>query len=93
MGSAMATSQRRHMAHTDTFGQGVSSGIQQCTLGKLTLLDGREEKQMVLRASPPFQLSSAERFMHKLLFVCRVGEHRAHCVSTAIYQTCQGSLY
>lgn len=61
--------------------------------GKLTMLDRGEEKQMLLRASPPFQFSGAQRFMHTLLFVCSVGEHRAHCVSTAIYHTCQSSLY
>lgn len=56
-----------------------------------------EEKQMLWEKREAFLLpcrfNSTGRFMHTTAFVWRVGEYEAYCVSNAIYQTLQFSLY
>lgn len=41
----------------------------------------------------PLQFNTTGRFMHTIVFVCRVEEHEAYCISRAIYQTLLWSLY
>ena len=75
----------------------VSPSKQHYILGKLTMCAHRKENKCCesKREAPslPLQFNSAGRFMHTILFVCRVGEREAYCMSSAIYQTLLCSLY
>lgn len=67
----------------------TSSENSQCVLteGKQMLWEQREAPLL------PLQFNSTGRFMHTILFVCRVEEREAYCMSRAIYQTLLCSLY
>lgn len=61
------------------------------------LCEPKERKQMLWeqREAPqlPLQFNSAGRFMHTILFVCRVEKHETYWMSRAIYQTPLYNLY